>query len=141
MTIGAGKATPQPPVGSMLGQRGLKLMDFCKAFNDQTSHFKDNVPVRARVFSYADRTFDFKVLTPSTTYFLLKAAGLQKGASNPGHEIVGSVTNKQIYHIAQLKMKDLEAKDHKMSLRALSRAIVGSARAAGLEIVPDEPKP
>ena len=116
-------------------------MDFCKAFNDQTSHFKDSVPVRARVFSYSDRTFDFKVLTPSTTYFLLKAAGLEKGAANPGHEIVGSVTNKQIYHIAQLKMKDLEAKNHKLSLRALSRAIVGSARAAGLEVVPDEPKP
>lgn len=141
MTIGAGKATPQPPVGSMLGQRGLKLMDFCKAFNDQTAVYKDNIPVRARVYSYSDRTFEFNVLHPSTTYFLLKVAGLEKGASNPGHEIVGKVTNKQIYHIAQLKMKDFESKDHEMSLRGVARSIVGAARGMGLEVVPDKPKP
>ena len=141
MIIPAGKATPQPPVGSMLGQRGLKLMDFCKAFNDQSSIYKDSIPLQARVKSYSDRTFTFDIFHPSTTYFLLKAAGLEKGANNPGHEIVGRVTNKQIYDIAQLKMQDFAKKKHSIRLSSLARAIVGSARGMGLEVVPDKPKP
>ena len=107
MIVPAGKATPQPPVGSALGQRGLKLMDFCKAFNDQTSIYKEGVPIQVRVKSYADRTFTFDTFTPATSYFLLKAAGLDKGANRPGHEIVGQVTVQQIYEIAQVKMQDL----------------------------------
>ena len=139
MVIGAGKATPQPPVGSALGQRGLKLMDFCKAFNDQTSIYKDGVPVQARVKSYSDRTFTFETFHPPTSYFLLKAAGLEKGANSPGHEVVGKVTNKQVYDIARLKKQDLDKKLKPMSLRAMARAIVGTARGMGIEVVPDEP--
>ena len=83
MIVPAGKATPQLPVGSALGQRGLKLMDFCKAFNDQTSIYKEGVPIQVRVKSYADRTFTFDTFTPATSYFLLKAAGSTRAPTAP----------------------------------------------------------
>ena len=135
MVIPAMKATPQPPVGAMLGQRGLKLMDFCKAFNDESKIYKDDIPVRVRVKSYSDRTFTYDMLHPSTTYFLLKAAGLEKGANRPGHEIVGQVTVKQVYHIAQLKIQDLAKKNQAMSLESFARGIVGSAAGMGIKVV------
>jgi len=135
ITVPAGKASPQPPVGSALGQRGLKLMDFCKAFNDQTSKFIDGTPMPVRVISYADRTFTFHVFNPPTSYFLKKAAGLKKGANRPGHEKVGRVTVKHIYEIAKLKMEDVEKKGASMSLHALAKSIAGSARSMGIEVV------
>jgi len=101
--VPAGKATPQPPVGSALGQRGLKLMDFCKAFNDQTSIYKEGTPIPVRVKAYVDRTFTFDTFTPHTSYFLKKAAGLEKGANRPGHETVGRVTVQQVYEIAKVR--------------------------------------
>jgi large subunit ribosomal protein L11 len=124
LTVGAGKATPQPPVGSALGQRGLKLMDFCKDFNDRTSHIVDGTPVQVHcassivlasaatdwmdtnvqveVTAYADRTFSFKTALPKSSYFLKLAAGLDKGASKPGQEVAGKISVKHIYEIAKV---------------------------------------
>jgi len=102
MVVPAGKATPQPPVGSALGQRGLKLMDFTKAFNDQTAIYKEGTPIPVKVTAYADRTFSFETFQPHTSYFLKKAAGLEKGANRPGHENVGRVTVQQVYEIAEV---------------------------------------
>ena len=107
MVVPAGKATPQPPVGSALGQRGLKLMDFCKAFNDQTAAFKEGTPIPVYVTAFTDRTFEFNIFQPHTSYFLMKAAGLEKGANRPGHETVGRVTVQQVYEIA--KVRDVHA--------------------------------
>ena len=135
MVVPAAKATPQPPVGSMLGQRGLKLMDFCKAFNDQTSKYKEGTPIPVRVKAYADRTFTFEHFTPHTSYFLLKAAGLEKGANRPGHETVGEVTVQQIYEIAKVKMQDFVKKDIDYSMQTLCRSIVGSCRSMGIKVV------
>ena len=136
MVIPAGKATPQPPVGSALGQRGLKLMDFCKAFNDQTAVYKADVPIRVQVKAFADRSFTFDTFGPPTTYFLLKAAGVAKGASRPGHETVGRVTVKHVYEIAQAKLADVYKKGRTdVTLRMMCRAVAGSARSMGIEVV------
>jgi large subunit ribosomal protein L11 len=141
LIVPAGKASPQPPVGSALGQRGLKLMDFCKAFNDQTAIYREGTPIQVTVKSYSDRTFEFSTFTPPTTYFLLKAAGLEKGASRPGHETIGHVTVQQVFEIAQVKMQDLVKKNKDISLRTLARGIVGSARSMGIEVYnPSEAK-
>jgi len=131
MILNAGKATPQPPVGSALGQRGLNLMNFCKAFNDETAKFMDSVPIRVRaahrprrtpralrtrrckrlqvrVTAYADRTFTFQTQGPSSTYLLLKAAGIEKGADKPGYETVGRLSVKHIYEIAKVDPSKIE---------------------------------
>ena len=134
IVVPAGKASPQPPVGSALGQRGLKLMDFCKAFNDQTSHIKEGTPLPVKVTSFADRTFKFDWFYPTASYLLKAAAGVQKGAHRPGQQIVGRVTVQQIYEIASLKIKDFEKKHKQISLQTLCRSLVGSCRSMGLEV-------
>ena len=129
LVLNAGKATPQPPVGSALGQRGLNLMNFCKAFNDETAKFKDTVPIRVRaahrshrtpralrthrckrlqvrVTAFADRTFTYETKGPSSTYLLLKAAGIEKGADKPGYETVGKLSVKHIYEIAKVRVSN-----------------------------------
>ena len=132
--VPAGKASPQPPVGSALGQRGLKLMDFCKAFNDQTAHFKEGTPIPVKVTAFADRSFEFDWFYPRTAYFLKAAAGLAKGADRPGHEVKGRVTVQQIYEIASLKIQDFEKKHKRVSLRTLARSLVGQCRSMGLQV-------
>ena len=132
--VPAGKASPQPPVGSALGQRGLKLMDFCKAFNDQTAIFKEGTPIPVKVTAYGDRTFSFDWFYPQSSYFLLRAAGVEKGAQKPGQEVVGRVSVQQIYEIASLKIKDFEKKHKQIPLRTLARSLVGSCRSMGLQV-------
>ena len=132
--VPAGKASPQPPVGSALGQRGLKLMDFCKAFNAETSHIKESLPIPCKVTSYADRSFTFDWTLPQASYFLKAAAGTEKGAMKPGHNFVGRVTVQQIYEIACLKLKDFDKKHRQVSLQNVARALVGSCRSMGLEV-------
>ena len=134
IVVPAGKASPQPPVGSALGQRGLKLMDFCKAFNDQTSHIKEGTPIPVKVTAYGDRSFTFDWFYPSASYFLKAAAGVDKGAHRPGQETVGRVTVQQIYEIAALKIKDFDKKHKKIDLRMMARALVGSCRSMGLQV-------
>jgi large subunit ribosomal protein L11 len=131
LQVPAGKANPSPPIGPALGQRGLNIMEFCKAFNAQTQGLEPGMPIPVTITAYADRTFTFKMTSPPNSYFLMKAAGIDKGSQTPGKERVGKVTMAQIRDIANKKMKDLNAKD----LDGACRMIVGSARSMGLEVV------
>jgi large subunit ribosomal protein L11 len=131
LQVPAGKANPSPPIGPALGQRGLNIMEFCKAFNAQTQGVEPGTPLPVVITVFADRTFSFVTKTPPNTFFLKKAAGLQKGTKTPGREIVGKVTMAQIREIAEIKMKDLNAHD----LDSACQMLVGSARSMGLEVV------
>src|SRR5579871_5297495 len=131
LQVPAGSANPSPPIGPALGQRGLNIMEFCKAFNAQTQGLEPGMPIPVEITAYADRSFTFITKTPPVSYFLKKAAGLEKGSKEPGKDFVGKVTKAQIRDIAQKKMKDLNAAD----VDAASRMIAGSARSMGLEVV------
>jgi large subunit ribosomal protein L11 len=131
LEVPAGKANPSPPIGPALGQRGLNIMEFCKAFNAQTQNLEPGMPIPVVITAYADRSFSFVTKTPPASYFLRKAAGVEKGAQTPGKGFVGKVTMKQVREIAEKKMKDLNAKD----LEGAARMIAGSARSMGLEVV------
>lgn len=131
LQVAAGKANPSPPIGPALGQRGLNIMEFCKAFNAQTQSMEPGMPIPVVITVYADRTFSFVMKTPPNTYLLKKAAKIQKGTQTPGRGTIGKVTMDQVREIAELKMKDLNAHD----LDAACKMIVGSARSMGLEVV------
>ena len=132
LTVPAGKATPQPPVGSAFGQRGLNIMNFCKAFNDQTSHIVENTPMQVLISTRADRSFEFVVNSPRTTWFLKRAAGIAKGANFPKRETCGRLSVKALYEIAKVKQADANLKD--LPLEKICRSIVGTAKSMGLEI-------
>ena len=131
LQVPAGKANPSPPIGPALGQRGLNIMEFCKAFNAQTQSLEPGMPVPVVITAYADRSFSFITKSPPNSYFLLKAAGIDKGSQTPGKGTVGKVTMKQVREIAEKKMVDLNAKD----IDGACRMIAGSARSMGLEVV------
>ncbi|MBI2235622.1 MAG: 50S ribosomal protein L11 [Magnetospirillum sp.] len=131
LQVPAGKANPSPPIGPALGQRGLNIMEFCKSFNAATQGLEPGMPIPVVITAYTDRTFTYVTKTPPITYFLKKAAAVQKGTKTPGKEIVGQVTMTQIREIAEKKMQDLNAND----IEAASRMIVGSARSMGLKVV------
>ncbi|KAI9598996.1 50S ribosomal protein L11 [Syncephalis fuscata] len=131
--VPAGQASPSPPVGPALGQRGIKSMDFCKQFNDRTSNIQPGTPLPVRITINSNRTFTFAVKTPPTAFLLKNAAGVKKGASTPGQTTVGEVSIKHIYAIAELKQKDPDM-GH-LSLKAICGAIIGSARSIGLKVV------
>jgi large subunit ribosomal protein L11 len=131
LQVPAGKANPSPPIGPALGQRGLNIMEFCKAFNAQTQGMEPGMPIPVTITAYGDRTFTFIMKSPPNSYFLMKAAKIEKGSMTPGKEKIGKVTMAQIRDIAQKKMKDLNAKD----LDGACRMIAGSARSMGLEVV------
>jgi large subunit ribosomal protein L11 len=131
LQVPAGKANPSPPIGPALGQRGLNIMEFCKAFNAQTQGLEPGMPIPVVITAYTDRTFTFVTKTPPITYFLKKASGVAKGTSTPGKGTVGQVTMAQIREIAEKKMVDLNAND----VEAAASMIVGSARSMGLKVV------
>ena len=132
LQIPAGKANPSPPVGPALGQRGLNIMQFVKDFNAQTANMEPGMPVPVVITAYADRTYSFITKTPPNTYFLRKAAGIEKGATAPGKgATVGSVTTTQLREIAAQKMQDMNAGD----VEAAVRMLAGSARSMGLTVV------
>ena len=131
LQVPAGKANPSPPIGPALGQRGLNIMEFCKTFNAQTQNLEPGMPVPVVITAYADRSFTFVMKSPPNSYFLLKAAGIDKGSQTPGKGTVGKVTMTQIREIAAKKMADLNAKD----IDGACRMIAGSARSMGLEVV------
>jgi large subunit ribosomal protein L11 len=131
LEIPAGQANPSPPVGPALGQRGLNIMEFCKAFNAATQKSDPGTPTPVVITAYGDRSFTFVTKTPPTSYFLKKAAGIDKGSGTPSREVKGKVTKAQVREIAEKKMKDLNAND----LDAASRMVAGSARSMGLEVV------
>ena len=131
LQVPAGKANPSPPIGPALGQRGLNIMEFCKAFNAQTQGLEPGMPIPVVITAYADRSFTFVTKTPPVSYFLKKAAGIEKGAKETGKEIVGKITMAQVREIAQKKMQDLNAAD----VEAAAAMIAGSARSMGLQVV------
>jgi len=130
LQVPAGAANPSPPIGPALGQRGLNIMEFCKAFNAQTQKIEKNTPIPVIITTYQDRSFTFEMKTPPVSFFLKKAAKLESGSKTPGRDMVGSVTKKQIREIAEQKMKDLNAND----IDAAMKMIEGSARSMGLTV-------
>ena len=131
LEIAAGQANPSPPVGPALGQRGLNIMEFCKAFNAATQNLEPGVPTPVIITAYADRSFSFETKTAPASYYLKKAAGIQKGSQEPSKETAGTVTMDQVREIAEAKMVDLNAND----IDAAAKIIAGSARSMGLKVV------
>jgi large subunit ribosomal protein L11 len=130
LQIPAGKANPSPPVGPALGQRGLNIMEFCKQFNAATQGLEAGMPIPVIITAFSDRSFTFVTKTPPASYFLMKAAGVQKGAQTAGRGFVGKVTMAQVRDIAEQKMKDLNAHD----IEAAAQMIRGTARSMGIEV-------
>ncbi|WP_417520244.1 50S ribosomal protein L11 [Minwuia sp.] len=131
LQVPAGAANPSPPIGPALGQRGLNIMEFCKAFNAETQNMEKNMPIPVIITAYSDRSFTFVKKTPPASYYLKKAAKLNKGSSTPGKGYVGKVTGAQLAEIAEAKMVDLNAND----IDQAKKIIAGSARSMGLEVV------
>ena len=138
LQIPAGKANPSPPVGPALGQRGINIMEFCKAFNAKTQEMEPGAPCPTVISYYQDKSFTMEIKTPPASYFLKKAAGLKpvgkrnrpRGGDKPGRETVGTVTVAQVREIAEAKMKDLSAND----VEAAMQIILGSAKSMGIEV-------
>ena len=130
LQVPAGAANPSPPIGPALGQRGLNIMEFCKAFNAQTQKMEKGIPIPVVITTYQDRSFTFEMKTPPVSYFLKKAAGLESGSKTPGVTSAGQVTRKQVREIAEQKMKDLNCD----SIESAMKMIEGSARSMGLAV-------
>jgi large subunit ribosomal protein L11 len=130
LQVPAGAANPSPPVGPALGQRGVNIMEFCKAFNAQTQKMEQGLPIPVVITVYNDRSFTFVTKTPPASVLLRKAAGIEKGSATPNSNKVGKVSRAQLEEIAKTKMPDLTAAD----LNAAVRSIAGSARSMGLEV-------
>ena len=130
LQVPAGKANPSPPVGPALGQRGINIMEFCKAFNAKTQEMEQGAPCPTVITYYQDKSFEMDIKTPPASYFLKKAARLQSGAKMPSRETVGTVTVKQVREIAEAKMKDLNAND----VEGAMQIILGSARSMGIDV-------
>jgi large subunit ribosomal protein L11 len=131
LQVPAGAATPSPPIGPALGQRGVNIMGFCKEFNARTGEMEKGTPLPVVITVYQDKSFTFVTKTPPASFFLKKAAKLQKGSKAPGRDVAGRVTMAQCREIAEKKMKDLNATD----LDQATKIIAGSARSMGLEVV------
>jgi large subunit ribosomal protein L11 len=131
LQVPAGAATPSPPIGPALGQRGVNIMGFCKEFNARTADMDKGTPLPVVITVYQDKSFTFVTKTPPASFFLKKAAKLQKGSKLPGRDVAGRVTMAQCREIAEKKMKDLNATD----LDQATKIIAGSARSMGLEVV------
>ena len=131
LQVPAGAATPSPPIGPALGQRGVNIMGFCKEFNARTGEMEKGTPLPTVITVYQDKSFTFVTKTPPATYFLKRAAKLKSGSKAPGRDVAGRVTMQQCRDIAEKKMKDLNAND----LDQATKIIAGSARSMGLEVV------
>ncbi|GAO15675.1 uncharacterized protein UV8b_01533 [Ustilaginoidea virens] len=140
LIVGAGQASPSPPVGPALGSKGVKSMDFCKEFNARTAHITPGTPMPCRVTVRPDRSFHFDVRTPQTSWLLLNAVdaprgkkGNRKGAGKPGHEKVGTISLKHVYEIAKIKHTELRMSG--LSLEGLCRSVIYQAKSVGIEVV------
>mgnify|MGYP002785011169 CR=1 FL=1 len=131
LQVPAGTANPSPPIGPALGQRGVNIMEFCKAFNAATDSLEKGMPIPTVITVYADRSFSFITKTPPATFLIKKAANLKSGSKEPGKVSAGTIKRSQLSEIAQVKMADLNANDIEMA----TRIIEGSARSMGLEVV------
>ena len=130
LQVPAGAANPSPPIGPALGQRGLNIMEFCKAFNAQTQKMEKNTPIPVVITTYQDRSFTFELKTPPVSYFLKKAAKLESGSKTPGRDKAGAITRTQVKEIAEQKMKDLNCD----SIDSAMKMVAGSARSMGIEV-------
>ena len=130
LQVKAGQANPSPPVGPALGQRGINIMEFCKAFNAKTQDLEPGAPCPTVISYYQDKSFTMDIKTPPASYYIKKAAKLKSGSKTPGRETAGSVSVKQVREIAEAKWKDLNAND----VDAAMKIIVGSARSMGIEV-------
>ncbi|MEM9969331.1 MAG: 50S ribosomal protein L11 [Pseudomonadota bacterium] len=130
LQIPAGQANPSPPVGPALGQRGINIMEFCKAFNAKTGDMEPGAPCPTVISYYQDKSFTMDIKTPPASYYLKKAAKLSSGAKTPSREVVGHVTTKQLREIAEAKMADLSANDIDQAMKI----ILGSAKSMGIEV-------
>ena len=136
LQVPAQKANPSPPIGPALGQRGVNIMEFCKAFNAKSKDFEADTPIPVKITVYSDRSFTFEMKTPPATFFIKKAAGLKTtgkpgaGSKEPGRVSAGAITMAQVKEIAKLKMKDLNATD----IEAAAKIIAGSARSMGIRV-------
>jgi large subunit ribosomal protein L11 len=130
LQVPAGKANPSPPIGPALGQRGLNIMEFCKAFNAQTQKVEPGLPLPVVITAFADKSFTFIIKTPPTTVLIKKAAGLEKGSPRPHTDKVGKINRRQVEEIARTKLPDLNASD----LEAAMRIVAGSARSMGVVV-------
>ena len=130
LQVPAGKANPSPPIGPALGQRGLNIMEFCKAFNAQTQGVEPGLPLPVVITAFADKSFTFIIKTPPSTILIKKAIKIDKGSARPHSDKVGKITRAQLEEIAKTKMKDLTAAD----LDAAVRTIAGSARSMGVNV-------
>ncbi len=131
LQVPAGNAKPAPPIGPALGQRGVNIMEFCKAFNASTTELEKDMPIPTIITVYADRSFSFETKTPPASFLIKKAAGLKSGSKEPGKIVAAKIKRSALADIATLKMKDLNAND----IEAATKIIEGSARAMGLEVV------
>ena len=129
--VPAGTANPSPPIGPALGQRGVNIMEFCKAFNAATQDLEKNMPIPTTITVYADRSFSFETKTPPASFLIKKAANIKSGSKEPGKVSGGKIKRSALQAIAEQKMKDLNAND----IEAATRIIEGSARAMGLDVV------
>ena len=129
LNIPAGAANPSPPVGPALGQRGVNIMEFCKAFNDKTKSLAGK-PVPVEITVYKDKKFDFKIKSPPASFFIREAAKLKSGSKEPGRTIIGTISKQQLREIAEKKIEDLNAHD----LDEAAKIIAGSARSMGIEV-------
>jgi len=130
LQVPAGKANPSPPIGPALGQRGLNIMEFCKAFNAQTQKMEVGLTLPVVITAYSDKSFTFIIKTPPVTVLIKKAAGIEKGSQRPHTDKVGKITKKQVEEIAKAKMPDLNA----ASIEAAMRTVAGSARSMGIVV-------
>ncbi|HEY0034919.1 MAG TPA: 50S ribosomal protein L11 [Devosia sp.] len=130
LQVAAGSATPSPPIGPALGQRGLNIMEFCKAFNAATQEMEKGSPIPVVITAYADKSFTFEMKQPPVTYFIKKAVNLKSGSKLPGKESAGTITTAQLRAIAEKKMKDLNADN----IDAAVSMIAGSARSMGIQV-------
>ncbi|WP_420861287.1 50S ribosomal protein L11 [Algirhabdus cladophorae] len=130
LQVPAGQANPSPPVGPALGQRGINIMEFCKAFNAKTQELEPGAPCPTVITYYQDKSFSMDIKTPPASYFLKKAAKVKSGATTPSRQVVGTVSVAQVKEIAEAKMKDLNAND----IESAMQIILGSARSMGIEV-------